>query len=83
MLLPGEDGFDWMEWQAGYVSGALLMPKSSLELHIGAFRAEWQAAMPLNREAVEGRLLIARTTELFNVSALAAGVRLGQLGYLQ
>ncbi len=28
---------DWMEWQAGYVSGALLMPRSRVKLLVDAF----------------------------------------------
>ena len=82
-LLPQKDAVDWMEWQAGYVSGVLLMPKSRVELHVMAFRAERAIEGPLDPKSVEGRVLITRTAELFNVSEEAAEVRLGQLGHLR
>ncbi len=81
-ILPANGEIDWMEWQAGYVSGALLMPKSRMQLHVAAFRSERGVAGPLDGESIEGRLLIERTGELFNVSPEAAGVRLRQLGHL-
>ena len=31
-LLPRSGQRDWMEWQAGYISGALLMPRSRIKL---------------------------------------------------
>jgi hypothetical protein len=37
VLASGE--IDWMEWQAGYISGAMLMPRSRMQLHVAAFRA--------------------------------------------
>ena len=81
-VLPQRGDCDWMEWQAGYVSGVLLMPKSRVELHVTAFRAERAIEGPLDPKSVEGRVLIKRTGELFNVSEEAAEVRLGQLGHL-
>jgi hypothetical protein len=73
---------DWMEWQAGYISGAMLMPRSRVQLHVAAFRAERGVAGRLDEESIEGQLLIQRTSELFKVSPEAARVRLRQLGYL-
>jgi hypothetical protein len=73
---------DWMEWQAGYISGAMLMPRSRMRLHFSAFRAERGVEARLDEESIEGQLLIQRTSELFKVSPEAAGVRLRQLGYL-
>jgi hypothetical protein len=80
-ITPG-DGIYWMEWLAGYVSGAMLMPRSRLQLHVGAFCAEQGVSGPFDLESIEGRLLIQRTGELFNTSADAAVWRLRQLGHL-
>ncbi len=38
-LLPRSTTMDWMEWQAGYVSGALLMPRSRVKLLVGVAAA--------------------------------------------
>lgn len=73
---------DWMEWQAGYVSGAILMPRSRMRLHVNAFRAERGVEGRLEEETIPGQLLIQRTSELFKVSPEAASVRLRQLGHL-
>jgi uncharacterized protein DUF955 len=81
-LLPRSSEPDWMEWQAGYVSGALLMPKSRIELLVGAFRREHAPATALEPESIEGRVLIGRVSEGFAVSREAAAVRLLQLGHL-
>jgi len=59
------------------------MPKSRMQLHVAAFCAERGVAGPLEAESIEGRLLIQRTSELFNVSTEAAEVRLRQLGHLK
>jgi hypothetical protein len=82
-VLPQKSDCDWMEWQAGYVSGVLLMPKSRVALYVTAFHAERAIEGPLDPKSIEGRVLITRTAELFNVSEEAAEVRLGQLGYLR
>jgi hypothetical protein len=65
---------DWMEWQAGYASGALLVQSSALGEVIGASPAWIRSST--------GRAMVRRTQEAFDVSARAAGVRLQQLGYL-
>jgi hypothetical protein len=80
VLASGE--IDWMEWQAGYISDAMLMPRSRMQLHVAAFRAERGVEGRLDEESIEGQLLIQRTSELFKVSPEAARVRLRQLGYL-
>ncbi len=73
---------DWMEWQAGYISGAMLMPRSRVRLHVNAFRAERGVEGGLDEQSIEGQLLIQRTSELFKVLPEAARVRLRQVGYL-
>ena len=81
-LLPRIGQIDWMEWQAGYISGALLMPRSRLKLQVEAFRREHAVRLPLTAGSVDGQILIGRVSELFDVSREAAEVRLLQLGHL-
>jgi hypothetical protein len=81
-LLPGKGEKDWMEWQAGYISGALLMLRSRVQLLVDAFRREHQAGTVINTGSVEGQLLIGRVSEVFDVSREAASLRLLQLGHL-
>lgn len=81
-IVTASGDIDWMEWQAGYISGAMLMPRSRVQLHVAAFRAERGVEGRLDEESIEGQLLIQRTSELFKVSPEAARVRLRQLGYL-
>ncbi len=81
-LLPRLGQRDWMEWQAGYISGALLMPRSRLKLQVEAFRREHAVRLPLTAGSVDGQILIGRVGELFDVSREAAEVRLLQLGHL-
>ncbi len=81
-LLPRSGQRDWMEWQAGYISGALLMPRSRVKLQVEAFRREHSVGLPLAAASVDGQILIGRVSELFDVSREAAEVRLLQLGHL-
>ena len=81
-LLPGFSEKDWMEWQAGYISGALLMLRSRMRLLVEAFRREHKAATVINTGAMAGQLLVGRVSEVFDVSREAAEVRLLQLGHL-
>ena len=81
-LLPRLGQRDWMEWQAGYISGALLMPRSRVKLQVEAFRREHAVDLPLTAASVDGQILIGRVGELFDVSREAAEVRLLQLGHL-
>jgi hypothetical protein len=69
---------DWMEWQAGHVCGAILMPAGIVKRFVKDTIA---AAGDTALAALEGRL-IAAVTERFEVSADAARVRLGRLGFL-
>ena len=81
-IISTSGDIDWMEWLAGYVSGAMLMPTSRVRLHVAAFRAKRGVEDRLDAESIEGQLLIQRASELFNVSPDAARVRLRQLSYL-
>ena len=79
MMRPG---VHWMEWQAGYVCGAVLMPARA----VGAMmtRGDLLAAGDYARKETSenGRKMIDAVRRAFCVSADAARVRLSQLGYL-
>jgi IrrE N-terminal-like domain len=81
-LLPRSGQRDWMEWQAGYISGALLMPRRRVKLQVEAFRQEHSLSLPLTAGSIDGQILIGRVSELFDVSREAAEVRLLQIGHL-
>lgn len=71
---------DWMEWQAGYICGALLMPKSAV---IGLCREYVEANGiygPVSLQSPAGGQLIQTIVKAFQVSQDAARVRLLKLG---
>ena len=75
---PGRHDVDWMEWQANYAAGALLMP----------YHAVADLLNEINHSADKtaedhDRVLIAGVTGHFIVSWSAATVRLRQLGVLR
>jgi hypothetical protein len=63
---------DWMEWQANYCAGALLIPATALA----------DAQDPMWERSPSGRALIRSVQAEFEVSAQAATIRLRQLGRL-
>jgi hypothetical protein len=68
---------DWMEWQAGYVCGAILIPASALIDTVQVFRRENGLALSnlaLNSEA--SQRLIETVAARFRTSKDAARVRL-------
>jgi Zn-dependent peptidase ImmA (M78 family) len=70
---------DWMEWQAGFACGALLMPQTELTRVIKAFRdAENLLYADIGVTSESGKRLIARVMREFQVSEEAARVRLEQ-----
>lgn len=74
---------DWMEWQASYVCGAILMPISALRNCIRASLGEQGSGGWLPSDSDSARGLIVRVSEAFDVSTDAAKVRLEKLGFLQ
>jgi hypothetical protein len=66
---------DWMEWQAGYASGALLMSASGVRDLVGDVEAVWVRSAAARRR-------VEHMQRAFDVSAEAARVRLQQLGQL-
>ena len=78
----GGSGSDWMEWQAGYVSGAILMPVTQLRRLVQMTFDAWGTFGSVSTASVKGVDLIARVAGQFEVSNDAARVRLAQLDYL-
>ena len=73
---------DWMEWQAGYASGALLMPITRVRQIVGLFLDELGRYGAIEDGTPIAEEFIRRVQRHFAVSAPAARVRLLQLGHL-
>jgi hypothetical protein len=69
---------DWLEWQAGFASTAMLMPRGVIAKLI----ADLGLSKPLAMGSVHGRQLIGMVTAQFLVSREAAGIRLQRLGHV-
>ncbi len=83
MSIVGASQQDWMEWQAGYVCGAVLMPRSHLREAVRRYRAVVELGTAiLTVAAPEGEALIREVAERFEVSREAARVRLLKLNLL-
>lgn len=70
---------DWMEWQAGYVSGAILMPVSRLRQIVGPYVEANGLFGAVGARGAHGQALIEQVQKEFQVSADAARVRLFKL----
>ena len=73
---------DWMEWQAGYVCGALLMPVTQVLSLAGSYKESHGLYGSIGLNDPHGRALIDAVQTAFQVSADAARVRLLKLGIL-
>ena len=73
---------DWMEWQAGYISGAFLMPVRALTNLAGDFCRQNNLFAPLVVQSTPGRELQHAVMEQFKVSEEAARVRMLKLQLL-
>ena len=71
-----------MEFQAGYIGGALLMPKSELSIMAGEIALRESEKPPLRVDSELGRAAIERIRRRCQVSEQAARVRLFRLGLL-
>lgn len=78
----GASQVDWLEWQAGYISGALLMPITVFRQIAMSAIGKSGAYSPILVNTSAGRQLVSAIATNFQVSANAACVRLLQLGYL-
>lgn len=73
---------DWMEWQAGYVSGAILMPISRLRQIVSTYMESHCLFGVVGSRGTHGQALIERVQKEFQVSSDAARVRLLKLNIL-
>lgn len=73
---------DWLEWQAGYASGALLIPISALRRTVREARKEAGVGVEVAVGSLGGQHIIRKVQEGYQVSADAARVRLLQRGFL-
>lgn len=73
---------DWMEWQAGYISGALLMPVSRVRRIVTEYSERARAFAPFTTDSPHGQALRALIVDAFKVSDDAARVRLLKLQFL-
>jgi len=73
---------DWMEWQAGYVGGALLMPVSRVRSLVTEYCESHNLFGIVDQDDSHGRALIEKISAAFTVSSDAARIRLIKLGIL-
>lgn len=73
---------DWMEWQAGYVSGAILMPVGPLRRFVSDFCGKRGLHATVSLASDPGRQIMNDVMTWFSVSEDAARVRLLKLGLL-
>jgi hypothetical protein len=74
--------YDWMEWQAGYVCGALLMPISAVKQDVVEFRKENRFQGNVVFGTPESAEIIRKMAAKYDVSRDAGKVRLLKLNYL-
>lgn len=74
---------DWMEWQACYASGAILMPRRAVRSLLEPFhRAIDRLPGPMWQGEPQADAMVATVRDGFRVSQEAASVRLRVLGHL-
>lgn len=73
---------DWMEWQAGYAGGALLMPITPLREMVETALAESGGGKFVQADTDRHAAIVGRVAEGFAVSRDAAAFRLAKLGYV-
>jgi len=78
----GASQVDWMEWQAGYCSGAFLMPLSVVRRTVREAKKGTGFSGQPDVATAEGQALIQQVRIAYQVSADAARVRLLQLGFV-
>lgn len=75
--------YDWIEWQAAYCSGAMLMPINALrKVVIGFLREHSSPVATLSASSRIGQELIELVGAQFQVSPIAAKVRLAKVGFV-
>lgn len=72
-------GTDWLEWQAGFASTAMLMPRMQLRRIVQETVEQTGARSPILLSSLYGRHLVRRIRQAFQVSEEAATIRLLRL----
>ena len=80
--IMGAPKTDWMEWQAGYVCGSILMPVSYVKRMVSDYVKQHKLPHILHINSPEVGELLFTVSERFEVSEEAARVRLLKLGFL-
>lgn len=80
--ITGARNTDWIEWQAGYACGAILMPASLLKQKAKTFAADHGLATDTPIRGLPALELINLIKTDFQVSEAAARVRLSIMGFL-
>jgi len=80
--IVGASEVDWMEWQAGYASGSLLMPLSHVKAVVGTFCETHKLFAPIVVNSSAAHALMKVMVAAFRVSTDAARVRLLKVGFL-
>jgi IrrE N-terminal-like domain len=73
---------DWMEWQAGYVCGAILMPASAVRRLVADYKQNHGLYGPVAPDSDHGKAIVGQVMHAFAVSSDAARVRLHKLNVL-
>ena len=73
---------DWLEWQAGYACGALLMPAGTVSRLVDDLLQRTGRRPPLLASGTLAGTLVRRVARTFDVSLPAARTRLFKLGHL-
>lgn len=73
---------DWMEWQAGYVCGSILMPKTHINRFVQNFCEQHSLVGSIGLTSQEANKLIEDVALTFQVSKDAARIRLLKLSNL-
>ena len=71
---------DWMEWQAAYIGGALLMPRESVRVLVREIGVREDSEQAVGADSDLGQAAILAVTKACHVSRQAARVRLVKLG---
>ena len=72
---------DWMEWHANGIAPRLLMPKKTTKQKVNDLFTEYSLKYPENAKTNMFEQVIDDIADFFQVSRLAAKIRLQQLGY--
>lgn len=78
---PNESALKWMEWQANQLAPRILMPAKTTKWLFNKYIAEEHTSNPHRRYAETLQETVGRVANYFQVSLLAAKLRLFELGF--